>query len=72
VWGGAFWQIRQAIGKGTSDKLLLQAWKNFDFMKSGSDLTVFPRELLKQDQRLDGGKYTQQIRDVFQQRGLKL
>lgn len=72
VWGGAFWQLRQTIGKATTDKLLLQAWKNLDLQKSFSDLTTFPRELVKQDERLDEGKYSQQIRDVFRARGLKL
>jgi hypothetical protein len=72
VWGGAFWQIRQTVGKTSCDKLLLQAWKDFDLRRSSTDLTTFPRELLKQDERLYASKYTRQIRDVFQARGLIL
>ena len=72
VWGGAFWQVRQAIGKPAADLLLLQAWKNLDLKKSRSELATFPLELLKQDQRLNAGKYSQKMTDIFRARGLTL
>ena len=72
VWGGAFWQIRQAIGKPATDALLLQGWNNCDLKTSLSDLLAFPRELLKQDDRLNRGKYSPQIKEVFRVRGLVL
>lgn len=72
VWGGAFWELRQTIGDMTSDKLLLAAWKDLDLSRFAADTKTFPREILKQDSALEGGKHLQQIRDVFQRRGLEL
>jgi len=72
VWAGSFWQLRQAIGQTSTDKLLLAAWKNLDVGRSVGDMTAFPREILKQDQALEAGKHGDQIRSAFQARGLKL
>jgi len=72
VWGGAFWELRRTIGQITTDKLLLAAWKNFEVSESNTDISTFPREILKQDGALEGGRHVQQIRDVFQRRGLQL
>lgn len=72
VWGGAFWELRQAIGQETTDKLLLATWKEVDLAKANADLKVFPRELIKQDRILESGTHLKQIRDIFKRRGLEL
>lgn len=71
IWAGAFWQLRQTIGQGLTDRLLLASWKSFDVSKFGGDVTVYPRELEKQDEVMEGGKHAQDIRKVFTERGLK-
>jgi hypothetical protein len=72
VWGGAFWELRGALGRQTIDRLLLQAWQAFDFAAVLDDLKVFPQELVHQSDSLDGGKHSAKIRDVFRSRGLEL
>jgi hypothetical protein len=71
VWAGAFWQLRQTIGQVLSDKLLLAAWKNLDATKFATDISLYPRELMKQDEAIEGGKHSQDIKKVFEERGLK-
>jgi hypothetical protein len=69
VWAGAFWQVRSSIGQDTTDKLLVAAWKHFAI--PGVELATFPEELVRQDTALYAGAHIQQIRSVFQERGLK-
>src|SRR5262249_40248477 len=72
IWAGAFWQLRQTIGQGLTDKLLLAAWKNLDAAKFETDITLYPRELMKQDEAIEGGKHNQDIKKIFEERELKL
>jgi hypothetical protein len=72
VWGGAWWELREALGRETLDTLLIAAWKNFRFADSTKDLKVFPLEMIKQDSALGAGKHGQEIRRVFQSRDLPL
>ena len=72
VWGGAYWELREGLGRQTVDKLLLAAWKEFDLAASVGDITVFPREILRQDSLLEAGKHSARIREVFKSRGLGL
>lgn len=72
VWGGAYWELREALRRETFDKLLLAAWKELDFERSRDDLTVMPHALLQQDKLLEAGKHGKKIRAVFKSRGLEL
>jgi hypothetical protein len=71
VWGGAFWELREALGRETLDTLLLAAWKAVDFADYRGDLEVFPRELVKQDAALNAGAHEKEIHRVFESRALK-
>ncbi len=72
VWGGAFWELRQALGQTTTDRLLVSAWRNFDVSKSATDVRVFPAEIIKQDNALEAGQHLQEIREIFHRRGLEM
>ena len=70
VWGGAFWELRQSIGRETIDRLVLSAWGAIDLSASSDDIRIFARELLRQDQLLEAGKHAATIRQVFVSRDL--
>jgi HAMP domain-containing protein len=72
VWGGAFWELRAALGRQIVDKLLLAAWKEFHVAELAGGPNAFPLELLRQDATLEGGKHSAKIREVFESRGLSL
>jgi len=78
VWGGAFWELRQQMGRdpgGESpmDRLLLRAWPMLgekDVADSPSVRAAFSRALLVQDLELYGGKHISLITSVLRRRGL--
>jgi F0F1-type ATP synthase membrane subunit b/b' len=70
VWGGAWWELRETLGRETVDKLLIAAWRSFRFADSAHDLSVFPLELIAQDRATNAGKHGQEIRRVFERRRL--
>jgi len=72
VWGGAFWDLRESLGREVIDKLLLAAWQECDVKAAEEKLEIFPRELLQQDKSHGGGKHSAKIRQVFRKRGLDL
>lgn len=72
IWGGAWWELREALGRDTLDTLLIAAWKSLRFADSTKDLKVFPLEMIQQDRALSAGKHEQEIRRVFEGRGLSL
>ena len=71
VWGGAYWELRDALGREALDALLLVAWKSLNLADAEKDLKLFPIELVKHDAALNGGAHQKEIRDVFKRRGLK-
>jgi hypothetical protein len=72
IWGGAYWELREALGKHTMDKLLVAAWKEVDWRASRDDLAVFPTELLHQDELHEQGAQSVKMRAVFKSRGLTI
>jgi hypothetical protein len=76
VWGGAFWDLRQALGKDVqgnhlADVLLLRTAMNLSPPGVGTDARAeFVKQLLEQERRVSSGQFASQIRDVFQKRGL--
>jgi hypothetical protein len=73
VWGGAFWQLRQVLGKDKADHLLAETWRAFSPEKpaAGTLYAAFAANLLERSKSLDDGKYAAQIRALFEQRGLR-
>ena len=72
VWGGAWWTLRDELGREAFDTLLIATWKSFDIAESAKHLNVFPLELIKQDGALNAGQHEPAIRRVFESRGLPL
>ena len=78
VWGGAFWELRQGLGKDAqgnylADVLLLRTVMSLTPPGAGTEARAdFVRQLLEQEHRVTGGRFASRIRDVFRSRGLKL
>lgn len=73
IWGGAFWQIRQLLGQAKADKLLFLAWISLRPGEAGGDIFQdFVKVVLEKDRSLEDGKHADQIRSIFEQRGLNL
>ena len=72
VWGGAFWELRGLIGQAVTDNLLFRAWFALRAEDVHRDLGVsFLEKLLDLARSVEQGKYAEQIRQVFSERGLK-
>ena len=73
IWGGAFWEIRQLLKPEVADRLLFSTWKTVTSNENLNDQGEnFVSILLEQAKSVEGGKYTTQIRSIFEARGLKL
>jgi len=72
VWGGALWQMRELLGPEQADRLIANTWQSFSSAKAANAYISFAKKLLANSQPIDGGRYTEQIRDIFKQRGLHL
>jgi len=73
IWGGAFWDLRQKLGREVADQLLYQAWfalESADVMSN--DAKRFVKKLLEADQHQEGGKHANEIKETFKDRGLEL
>lgn len=72
VWGGALWDIRQLLGREAADRLITNAWQAFAPTKKGNAYVSFANNLLANSKSIEGGRYTEQVRKIFQERGLGL
>ena len=73
IWGGAFWQIRQLLGQAKADKLLFSAWMSFRPAGPGGDnVQDFVKVVLEMDRSLEDSEHADQIRSIFEKRGLNL
>jgi hypothetical protein len=73
IWGGAFWDIRQRLDQSLADRLLFKAWFLFRPDEARTDRGAkFVKKLLEMDQALGDGKHREQLRSIFEVRGLTL
>ncbi len=72
VWGGALWEIRQLLGPETADRFIANTWQAFSPTKEGNAYVSFANRLLANSRSIKGGGYTEQVREIFQRRGLRL
>jgi hypothetical protein len=72
LWAGAFWSLRESLGRNATDKLLLDAWRSANKQAFERDLKSFPDEILRQDGVLRSGRDAETIRTIFKARGLDL
>jgi hypothetical protein len=71
IWGAAFWEMRQLLGKIPTDKLLFNTWSALqpsDVHISRIDLA---RRLLKTAPSYESGEHVHQIQAILEYRGLK-
>jgi hypothetical protein len=71
AWGGAFWDLRTAIGDDIADPLLYAAWASLtpDDIKT-NDPAAFVRCLIETDRRTHSGKNKALILGIVTARGL--
>lgn len=74
VWGGAFWELRDQIGQRAADRLLFSTWSALRPQElSDNNVAIsFVKKLLDIDSSSEGGKHANQIRSVFERRGLRI
>jgi hypothetical protein len=73
VWGGAFWQIRNLLGKDTADKLLFDSWLALQAQElAADDPSFFVQHLVDLDRVRRGRRDLTQIRSILEQRRLPL
>jgi hypothetical protein len=73
IWGGAFWEMRQQFGQAIADKLLFSAWANLQPTEiRNNSATNYVNKLLEMDRDIENGKHINEIRIIFERRGLKL
>ncbi|MBC7911926.1 MAG: hypothetical protein H7Y30_15570, partial [Pyrinomonadaceae bacterium] len=73
VWGGVFWDMRESLDQEYTDKLLFQTWQSLQRKDVKGDLPVyFYKRLLEVNKSLGGENQLNQIREIFQRRGLSL
>ncbi len=81
IWGGAFWQLRELLGKDKADRLLADTWRAFQprqaslgVAPTGSSSGVysaFVGALAENASHLGNGVTSEQIRAIFKGRGLR-
>jgi hypothetical protein len=66
-WAGAYWDLRQKLGRDIFDKILFESWQKLQPEQVGAgNGGPFVEELLQSD----GGRHAKIIHDVFEERGL--
>lgn len=72
VWGSVFWELRSLLDQESADALLLQAWQRMGSADPAqADAVTFASNIIELH-KASGGKKTDEIRQLFQRRGLKL
>jgi hypothetical protein len=68
-WAGAFWNLREKLGRETFDKILFASWEKLQPEQvDRGDGAPFVKELMQSD----GGRHTAIIRNIFKERGLDM
>jgi hypothetical protein len=69
IWGGAFWSIRQLLGRDAADRMFCKLWKSLGNGElSDQSGATFSRRLVSEVKALDDSKVTT-ARDILTRRG---
>jgi len=69
IWGGAFWEVRQRLGKASSDKIIFTAWRAMLPLEDAESFNGdFVRKLAHAAQSLKDGDRSAEIVGVFRRR----
>jgi hypothetical protein len=72
IWGGAFWDLRQKLGREVADRLLYRTWFALEATDvKSNDPKRFLNRLLDTDGQEKGTKHADEIKGVFKDRGLE-
>lgn len=71
IWGGAFWDLRRLLGPAKADKLLSTAWVSWRPSDPGNVRADFVKRIIEVHKSEEGRHY-EEIRSIFEQRGLAL
>jgi hypothetical protein len=69
VWGGAFWESRRLLGQAESDKLLASAWISWHPSDPSNVRSDFVKRMVELQ---ESGEHSQEIKGIFERRGIKL
>jgi hypothetical protein len=69
VWGSAFWELRNTIGREACDKLLVRFWNSLDPETKGPFSAYAVSQLMKLYAD-SGGKDTATVKAIFSRRGI--
>jgi Zn-dependent metalloprotease len=67
IWSACLWQIRQAIGAQTANKLIIA---HHSLLSPDATFEQAARQMIMTDQQLNGGHNAEAIREVFIKRGI--
>jgi hypothetical protein len=74
IWGGAFWEVRELLGKDVADRLLADAWRAFRPAKDQRTgvYTTFVLSLIERLKAAGTSAQPGELRALFTKRGLTL
>jgi hypothetical protein len=71
VWGGAFWEVRNALSPEKADRIILDAWKRLQPTKRASGMAhMFVEEIVKASKIVVPDLDPQMVRQAFTKRKL--
>jgi hypothetical protein len=70
AWGGAFWELRQALGQSIVDKALYEAWRGLGDQDPATVVHSFVKSVAAQLEAAAGKPAVKQWRDILARRGL--
>jgi hypothetical protein len=71
VWGGAFWEIRERLGKSDADGLLVAAWAATERFGADQPSAPFAKALIETLAARTSGALATDIRDVLERRDVR-
>jgi hypothetical protein len=71
TWGGAFWELRGLLGHAKADKLLSSAWISWRPSDPHNLRANFVKQIMEVH-KSEEGRHSDEIREIFERRALKL
>jgi hypothetical protein len=71
VWGGALGNS-PTVRAEVADRTIANTWQAFSPAREENAYASFGNSLLANSRSIEGGRYTEQLREIFKGRGLRL
>jgi hypothetical protein len=72
AWGGAFWELRQALGQNIADKSLYEAWRTLGDQDQARVVHSFIANVAAQLSAASGKPAVKTLRDILARRGVNV